>query len=83
MANNEQNMKGAEGKKIPNVVRFKPPMDFLRAKLTLGMKSSSTYEELSMDDVQKSFVAKSMQVLIIYDKSVTYSLTKCFRPTAK
>jgi hypothetical protein len=51
-----------EGKKMPNIVRFKPPMDFLRAKLTLGLKGSLKYEELSMEDVQKNFVVKNIQV---------------------
>ena len=45
-----------------NIVRFKPPMDFLRAKLALGMKASLTYNEMTMEDVQKSFITKSMQV---------------------
>ena len=43
-------------------VRFQPPMDFVRAKLTLGLKASVTYDDLSMDDVQRSFVTKNMQV---------------------
>ena len=67
--------------KIANVVRFKPPMDFVRAKLTLGLKASLKYEDLSMEEVQKSFAAKNMQV-----NSLSIS-TKCtpdiFRLVAK
>ena len=62
MSRNDTKKVEEEGKKMTNTVRFKPPMDFLRAKLTLGLKSSLKYEELSMEDVQKNFVAKNMQV---------------------
>ena len=62
MSRNDSNKEEKKGEKMPNIVRFKPPMDFLRAKLTLGLKSSLKYEELSMEDVQKNFVAKNMQV---------------------
>ena len=57
-----RNATNTEGKKMPNIVRFKPPIDFLRAKLTLGLKGSLKYEELSMEEVQKNFVVKNMQV---------------------
>ena len=67
--------------KIANVVRFKPPMDFVRAKLTLGLKASLKYEDLSMEEVQKNFVTKNMQV---YSSSIsTKSTPDIFRLVAK
>ena len=71
-----RNTTNTEGKKMPNIVRFKPPMDFLRAKLTLGLKGSLKYEELSMEDVQKNFVIKNIQVYTLSTlyKSFTISL---------
>ena len=62
MSRNDTKKEEEEGKKMTNTVRFKPPMDFLRAKLTLELKGALKYEELSMEDVQKNFVAKNMQV---------------------
>ena len=71
-----RNTTNTEGKKMPSTVSFKPPMDFLRAKLTLGLKGSLKYEELSMEDVQKSFVVKNIQVYTpsTLSKSLTISL---------
>ena len=43
-------------------VVFKPTMDFLRAKQTLGIKSSLTYDEISVEHVQSKFVLKNTQV---------------------
>ena len=38
-----------------------PPMDFVRAKQSLGIKTSATLEELSFDDVRQKFVMKVMR----------------------
>ena len=35
----------------------------MRAKLTLGLKVSLKYEDISMEEVQSKFVAKTMQVI--------------------
>ena len=72
-----RNTTNTEGNKMPNILRFKPPMDFLWAKLTLGLKGSLKYEELYMEDVQKNFVVKNIQVYT--PSTLSKSLTILFR----
>ena len=38
-----------------------PPMDFVRAKQCLGIKTSACMEELTFEDIKQKFVVKVMR----------------------
>ena len=59
----DRNVDGKEKKKLSG--RFQPTTDFMRAKLTLGLKLSLKYEAISMEEVQMRFMEKNIQVIFV------------------
>ena len=51
-----------EANKKLKMSRFRPHMDFMKAKLLLGLNPALELREIEMDDVHKIFVTKNMMV---------------------
>ena len=51
-----------EAKKKWKTARFRPPMDFMKAKLTLGINPAKELNNVDMEEIHKRFVTKSTLV---------------------
>ena len=53
-----------EAKKMWKMARYRPPMDFLRAKLLLGVPPAVELSKLEVEEIHKRFVIKNTMVRI-------------------
>ena len=53
-----------EAKKKWKMARFRPPMDFMKSKLTLGIDPDKELYKIDMQEIHKRFVTKNTMVRI-------------------
>ena len=64
-----------ENKKKWKMARFRPPMDFMKAKLTLGFCAALGMNDIKMEDVHKRFLTKTTMVSFQYIFSIRRYIT--------
>ena len=58
----DANFQAEEAKKKWKMARFRPPMDFMKAKLTLGFSASLDMNDIKIEEVHQRFVSKNTMV---------------------
>ena len=63
----EEKFQKEEARKMWKMARFRPPMDFMKAKLTLGINPAMELSSLEMEEIHKRFVIKNTMVSTVTD----------------
>ena len=58
----ESKVHGEEAQRLWKMARFRPPMDFMRAKLALGIYPGKDITEIELDEIHKRFVTQNTRV---------------------